>query len=217
MIGYIGRAASTDHTGELGPYVTQSLFILVAPALLAASIYMTLGRVMRSVKGEHLSVIRTSRLTKTFVIGDIVSFFVQSSAAGLMVSASTTKLGNDCVIAGLFIQVILFGLFFMTAIVFQVRLRKTPTQESHTTMVPWKQILWMIYAVSTLIMVRSIYRAVGYIQGQGGYSLTHEWTLYVFDSVPMLLVAVVFLFFYPGRIQPSSPDSDMMGTNASKV
>lgn len=33
-----------------------------------------------------------------------------------------------------------------------------------------------------------------------GYLLTHEWTLYTFEAVPMLVVTVVFWYWYPGYI-----------------
>ena len=63
----------------MGPYIIQSLFILLAPALLAASIYMELGRIILLVDGEHLSLIRTRWLTKIFVAGDIISFLTQGA------------------------------------------------------------------------------------------------------------------------------------------
>ena len=40
----------------------------------------------------------------------------------------------------------------------------------------------MIYTVSVLIMIRSIYRVIGFVEGQEGYLMTHEWTLYICDA-----------------------------------
>jgi hypothetical protein len=62
----------------LGPYITQSLLLLLGPSFFAASIYMVLGRIIRLTGGENHSPIRPSRLTKIFVLGDVLSFFVQS-------------------------------------------------------------------------------------------------------------------------------------------
>ena len=103
------------------PYIIQNFFILVAPALFAASIYMTLGRIIRSVKGERLSLVRVNWLTKTFVIGDIMSFMIQGGSAGLMFQNSTVKIGQAMVVGGLFVQIIMFGLFALTAVLFQAR------------------------------------------------------------------------------------------------
>jgi hypothetical protein len=56
----------------------QSLLLLLAPALFAASIYMVLGRIIRLTDGESHSLIRASWLTKIFVTGDVLSFLAQS-------------------------------------------------------------------------------------------------------------------------------------------
>lgn len=183
------------------PYAIQNTFILLAPAMFAASIYMALGRIIRSVKGEDYSIIRVNWLTKTFVLGDVFSFMVQGSAAGLMVTGSNVRLGEDIIVAGLFIQIMMFGLFVVTAIIFHVRFQRYNTTEAHSEQVPWKQSLNMLYTVSALIMVRSIFRVAEFVTGQGGYPLTHEWTLYVFDSLLMFIVMFIFLVWYPSRLQ----------------
>jgi hypothetical protein len=156
---------------------------------------------MRYAKGEHHSIIRIGWLTKTFVLGDVLSFMVQGGSAGLVFQSSTQKLGEDIVLIGLFIQIMSFGLFFVSAVLFQIHIRKNPTQASFNVEATWECNLCMLYAVSILILVRSIFRVVEYIQGQSGYSLKHEWTLYVFDSVPMFIVAVVYFIWYPSQLQ----------------
>jgi len=57
----------------------QSLLLLLAPALFAASIYMVLGRIILLVDGEAHSLIRAKWLTKFFVLGDVLSFLTQSA------------------------------------------------------------------------------------------------------------------------------------------
>jgi hypothetical protein len=57
VVGYIGRVISVNNTGGLGPYVIQATFILLPPAFFATSIYMILARIIRSVDGDHLSII----------------------------------------------------------------------------------------------------------------------------------------------------------------
>ena len=78
-VGFIGRYLSHNDIWALGPFIMQSLLILVAPALFAASIYIILGRVILMVDGERYSLIRQKWLTKTFVAGDILSFMMQGS------------------------------------------------------------------------------------------------------------------------------------------
>ena len=80
-VGYIGRILSTRQTPNwtLGPYIIQATFLLVAPALFAATIYMILGRIIVALDGEKYSLIKKRWLTKIFVTCDIVSFLVLSS------------------------------------------------------------------------------------------------------------------------------------------
>jgi len=210
IIGYASRTAAYNNTSSITIYVIQIMFLVIAPAFFAASVYMTLSRIMRSIKAEHLSIIRIDWLTKTFVIGDILSLGVQGGASSLTSNIRLAKTGNNLVVAGLFIQLFLLGVFLCTAIIFQSRLRKQPTRESNTTKVAWKQTLYMIYAVSALIFARSVFRVVEYIQGLDGYSLGHEWTLYVFDSLPMFIVAVVFLIWFPGYLRPAAGNGERL-------
>lgn len=161
---------------------------------------MTLGRIIRSVKGEHLSLVRTSRLTKTFVIGDLLAFCVQGGAAGFMFIQNLAKVGEGVVVAGLVVQILMFGLFVATAIVFHTRLLRHGTSESYDS-VAWKQSLYTIYGFSCLISIRSTFRVIEYLMGQDGYLLGHEWTLYLFDSLPMLFVTILFYLRYPSSVK----------------
>ena len=80
-LGYIGRILSSRQSPNwtLGPFIIQSIFLLVAPAMFAASIYMVLGRIIVAIEGEKLSLIKKKWLTKIFVAGDVLSFLVLSS------------------------------------------------------------------------------------------------------------------------------------------
>lgn len=184
----------------MGPYILTNVFTLLGPTLFAASIYMTLGRLIQCVHAEHLSVIKISRLTKTFVWGDVLSFLVQGSSSSLSVLGYTVG-AKVVVITGLAIQLVSFSIFWLTAIVFERRIRRSPTSESIQTDIPWKKFLYMLYAVSSLIIIRSAFRVVEYVLGNSGYPLKNEWTLYVFDSVPMAIVMVIFFVWYPSVLR----------------
>ena len=53
------------------------MLILVAPPLFAASIYMTLGRIIVKLGTEDMSLVPVRFLTKIFVVGDVISFLLQ--------------------------------------------------------------------------------------------------------------------------------------------
>lgn len=191
------------------PYAAQNVFILLGPALFAASIYMCLSRIIRGIRASHHSLIKPRNLTRTFVTGDVLSFVVQGSAAGLMVTGDNPKLGEGIVIAGLMIQIVIFGFFAVTAVIFQRRVEKNPTNESYDVSIPWKKSMRMLFIVSALIMIRSCFRVIEYAMGNDGYLLGHEWTLYIFDSVLMFTVMVVYYLWYPKWIATEKLEADV--------
>jgi hypothetical protein len=220
FIGYCARAAAANSTNKLMPYVVQSAFILLPPALFAATIYMCLGRVITLLDGDRFSPIKASRLTKVFVSADILSFLVQGGSSGLFVLAFQNalfgQLGKGLVVGGLVMQLISFALFGLTAILFHSRLTKAPTSRSYHVDGSWIRTMHMLYGVSSLIIMRSIFRIVEYIMGTTGYPLTHEWMLYTFDTVPMLGVTAFFYFRYPDNLVRQQTMSLEILTQASR-
>ncbi|KAJ5106232.1 hypothetical protein N7456_002907 [Penicillium angulare] len=202
VIGYAARVGASNNTGKLMPYIIQSIFVLLAPILFAAAVYMVLARIIRAANGEEYSPIRIQLITKIFVSCDIVTFFIQGGGAGLMAESSLTKMGQDIVLAGLVLQIVTFVLFVVTAVTFARRMGKAPTAATIQSDVPWKQHLYSLYTVSAMILIRSIFRVVEYGLGNDGYLLGHEWPTYVFDAVPMFFAMVCFAIWYPSELQP---------------
>lgn len=201
-MGYIGRALSASESPpySLGPFITESVLLLVAPALFAASIYMELGRIVLMINGDKALFVRRTWSTKIFVTGDVICFLLQAGGAGLLSSgnASSIDTGNDMIIGGLFVQVVFFGLFVIAAALFHFKISRNPTPLALER--PWRKHLTGLYIVSTLIFVRSIVRCVEYIQGFDGYILKHEVFLYVFDAVPMFFAVVSMNWSHPGEV-----------------
>ncbi|KAF7554645.1 hypothetical protein G7Z17_g2780 [Cylindrodendrum hubeiense] len=202
LVGYAARAVARDKTERLMPYVIQSTFILVAPALFAASIYMILGRLIRTLGATSLSIIPVKWLTKIFVCGDIAAFVIQASGAGVMVTSDSMNTGENIILGGLLVQIVIFGLFAVTSAIFHVRARRYRPQ----SYLEWEKTMIMLYVVSALIMLRSIFRVIEYIMGSDGYLLKNEWTLYIFDALLMFGVVVMLGWRYPGDLNPAKDD-----------
>ncbi|OKL58476.1 hypothetical protein UA08_06353 [Talaromyces atroroseus] len=179
VVGYAARAYNATQTPNwgVGPYVMQSLLLLLAPALLSASIYMILGRIIRLVNGGSRSLIRPSWLTKIFVTGDVLSFFIQSGGGGMLAQAksqNTINMGNHIIVLGLIVQLLFFGFFMIVSMIFHRRITASPTDLSLTIDAPWSRYMGVLYTASVLIMVRSVYRVVEYVQGTTGTLQEHE-------------------------------------------
>ena len=123
-------------------------------------------------------------------------------------SLSSFHLGQHIIIVGLFSQIVFFGFFLLVAITFHWRISRNPTFESlyqpRSFIYYWKTLLYALYAASGLILVRSIFRTIEYIQGNAGYLLRHELYLYVFDALLMLAVMIIFNVEHPSHVFPRS-------------
>ena len=202
-VGYIGRVLSAlENPGPYDkiPYIIQSLLLLIAPPFFAASIYMELGRVVAMVDGEKKLFIRRTWLTKTFVIGDVVTFLVQATGSSMMASSDPDRvsMAHYIVIGGLFLQILFFGLFVVAATTFHARLAPSPTQTALER--PWTKHMISLYVVSMLILIRSIVRALGFTQGYDGYIMTHEVFLYCFDAALMFIAMVMMNIVHPAEV-----------------
>ncbi|KAI8960321.1 RTA1-domain-containing protein [Daldinia sp. FL1419] len=204
-VGYIGRILSSQEDPgcwTLGPYVIQSLLILIGPTFMAASIYMILGRIIELTEGDSYALIRRRWLTKVFVAGDVVSLLFQSSGGGLMATGSSDSIniGKSLVIIGLFVQLIFFGAFVILASVFHYRMNKLPTFEASLPNVRWRDYLITLYLAGVMIWVRSLFRVIEYLQGNNGSLSRSEVYLYVFDAALILIAMVWMNWYHPSEI-----------------
>lgn len=115
---------------------------------------------------------------------------------------SNATLGQDIIIAGLFIQIIGFGVFIFVSLLFHKRMHANPTPVSLQPDMPWQKYVYTLYFASFLIMVRSIIRVIEYVQGNAGYILSHEIFLYIFDGTMMFIAVAVFNVFHPSELLP---------------
>ncbi|KAJ4418487.1 hypothetical protein N0V82_005567 [Gnomoniopsis sp. IMI 355080] len=199
-VGYVFRFLGARDTTNLAFFVAQTLLILVAPALLAASIYMTLGRLITMVHGEALSPIRPSWLTKIFVGGDILSFVFQIIGSGSITSNFT--LAKTVILVGLVVQILFFGLFIIGAAMFHRRLAANLSSASLANDNTahgkgWRGVMHVLYCASALIFCRSVFRLIEFTGSSNSPMMTSEAYIYVCDSTLMLLCLIITGVFHP--------------------
>ncbi|KIW18870.1 hypothetical protein PV08_03159 [Exophiala spinifera] len=206
VIGFAARAYNHSHLDESGPFIIQTLLILLAPILFAASVYMFLGRLINAAGGQKYSIIRTTWLTKIFVVGDVLCFLIQAGGAGILVNADTKEendKASNIILAGLALQVLFFALFVLAAVLFHVRARSRALwQHAASSGLYLGRVLASLYAVGVLITLRNIYRFAEFKEGQDGYLLEHEWPVYAFDAALMAIVMAITLYWYGVPLNP---------------
>lgn len=200
VLGYIIRGVSSNQPDNVGLYAIQSLFILLPPILFAASIYMTLSRLLVYIEGDFVSPIKVKYVTKLFVFGDVLSFLLVSSGAGLQASAETvekSKTGSNIVIGGLVIQLIFFSGFLILSSLCHGRLNQHNWRTTFSGKLQWPILFYALYGACILILARSIFRVIEYADGRDGKLMTTEIYMYILDTLLMFLVMVLFSVVHP--------------------
>ncbi|KAL4882403.1 RTA-like protein [Aspergillus karnatakaensis] len=197
-LGYIFRLISARSPDSLVAYICQSMFIILPPSLYAATIYMTYGRIVTYVGKPHLSVIKSQKVTKIFVLGDTAAFLLQLAGGGMQTINSMRSLGQKILVVGLVVQLVFFIFFLYVSGMFQVRLKSCGFGWNGGGL--WRRLLHILFLVSALVIARCVFRIVEYVQGTDGHLYSTEVYMYIFDAVPMFFVQAIFHFVYPGRI-----------------
>ncbi|KAF2817548.1 RTA1-domain-containing protein [Mytilinidion resinicola] len=209
VIGYIARVASYYSTGALGPYLIQAIFLVLPPVFFAASLYMVYSRVVRAVHGETFSLLPPRWASVIFVSGDLLCLNIQGGGSGMLSHPGQAHIGDDIIVAGLGIQILVFVAFMACCVSFNIRFRAHVVETGAARDIPWQACLNMLYATSLAILVRNIYRMVEFIMGHG-YLFDNEWPTYAFDGALMLLVMIGFFIWYPSQLTPRDSTTDSM-------
>ncbi|KAL2076056.1 hypothetical protein VTL71DRAFT_999 [Oculimacula yallundae] len=207
-LGYVARFFSTKDTSSVMPFAAQSMFIILPPSLYAATLYMIFGRIVILVNNPQASIIHPTKVTKIFVIGDLIAFFLQAGGGGMTIQTSTADMGQKIIIAGLLVQLLFFGFFLLVALIFFKRMRSSAAQYTIPTYGKrtWAALLKLLFAAATLIILRCVFRMIEFGQGHSGYLASHEVYMYLFDAFPMFMVQAMFHFIHAGDVFPRNFD-----------
>jgi hypothetical protein len=187
--------------------------LTLAPALLTAGIYISLGRVIVAIGAEN-SRLKHKMYTYIFVGCDLLALVLQGIGGGMAATAKDNKgsrTGVNIMIAGLVSQVITMTLFLALWADFTLRTRRAKISGSLPRTQPplydhlrstknFTFFQWALLAATILIFVRCIYRVAELWNGFNGKLANEEATFMIFEG-PMIILAVAALtVFHPGRV-----------------
>jgi hypothetical protein len=125
---------------------------------MTATVYFQFGRLLRA-SGRRLGCLPARLVGRVFLIADVVTFIIQAGGGGQTAStnASMRDMGAKTVLLGLGVQIVVFTLFAVGLVV-------ATTQRSYRlcNVAALKPVYRVMYAVTLLIYVRSLYRVVEY-------------------------------------------------------
>lgn len=147
------------------------------------------------------SLISTRWMTKLYILIDLACLF--SQLAGTVMPASgdahLIELSRKVIFGGLLVQ--LAALIFFCYMTWHTS-RGISKHEKFwkNANVSWKNHFRVIFVAASLVLVRSLIRAIEYGQGEHGTIISSEVFIYLFDASLMWMVMVLFLVLHPGRL-----------------
>ncbi|KAF2807225.1 RTA1-domain-containing protein [Mytilinidion resinicola] len=212
VIGYVGRILSYFNPFKEPGFLMQIVCLTIAPAFMAAGIYLCLSRIVTTF-GAQNSRIAPLSYPRIFIPCDLISLLLQAAGGGLASAASHTNRdptpGNNIMIAGLSMQVATLFVFMLLASDFAVRTlnrvrrlgRERALDPTHARLrASWAfQGFLVALAFATLcIFTRSVYRVAELSEGWNGHLIKTQKYFIGLEGAIVGLAVLALNVFHPG-------------------
>jgi hypothetical protein len=206
--GWIIRTVSTYRPSDLDLYIAQYVLIYAGPPVYSAAEYNVLGRLLRYLPMH--APLSPERVTYFFIyLGAAVEGLTAAGASRVATAKgdlAQRQSGLTLISIALLLQAVIELVFItMVAMIH----RRCVTAGAFPRNV--RLLCIMLYGTSALVFLRCIFRAIESFAILSASSncntlcrtvLLHEWYLYVFEALPMLIYTWWINFIYPGTLLP---------------
>ncbi|KAK4118503.1 hypothetical protein N657DRAFT_371230 [Parathielavia appendiculata] len=199
-----------DQQNVMFATVSTMLFLL-APLWINAFVYMVVARLVYFLlppSSQRILGLSPRWLAKVFVAADVVSFFIQAAGGGMLADqdgGDTAETGQRVYMAGIGVQLLFVVLFVVVTALFTRRLErlmKVGLLEVSCDPALIRHLVWSVFGVIVLIVVRIVFR---FVEFSGGVSasnpiLANEAYQLGLDAFPMLIALLVMNAVHPGKV-----------------
>jgi hypothetical protein len=209
VLGYSGRIIMHDNPFSPIGFNLQICCLIIAPAFLSASIYVTLRNVVMTF-GPQYSRLRPGWYTWMFMGADLLSLILQGAGGGLAASAEdqeTIDLGSNLMLAGIIWQVISLAIFAICAgdyfgrVYRNCRYLKQPEIDvSEST--GFKLSVGAISFAFLAILVRCIYRIPEMSGGWRNEVMQNETDFIILEGAMIVIAVGLLTVIHPGHFCP---------------
>lgn len=212
VLGYIGRLMSYHNPFNQNGFLMQIVCLTIAPAFLAAGLYLTLSRIVTTFGPEN-SRIAAKSYPRIFIPCDVLSLVLQAAGGGMASVAShqdkSPQMGDHIMVAGLAFQVFTLLLFILLCTDFAVRtLRRMRAMGASQALDPthvklrasklFRAFLAALTLATLCIFVRSVYRVVELGEGWEGALIKNQKLFIGLEGVMVVVAVLVMNLFHPG-------------------
>ncbi|KAI9714676.1 MAG: hypothetical protein M1812_006341 [Candelaria pacifica] len=218
-IGYGGRLMMNPNPFSDVGFKLQIILLTIAPAFLAAGIYLTLRQLVE-VFGASFSRLPPIWYTYLFIGCDLVSIGLQGAGGGLAASQGNSTTGNTLMLLGLSFQVFTLIVFAMLSFdyfwsAYKHRAELNPQTVDLRRSTSFKLFIGAIGVAYVTILIRCCYRVAEMAGGWRNPIMQNEGEFIALDSVMCVLAVLALTLFHMGRFFRSVTKFDVEGAKVS--
>ena len=215
--GYIGRILLHNNPWSNTGFEMQICCLILAPAFIAAGIYLTLKHFTLSVS-TTLSPLTPRLYTWIFILCDLLSLILQGAGGGTAATAnndiSLQHTGNDLMMAGIVWQVVTLLIFGALVVVYTLRVsafcKANPpgvsSLSAHAQGVlrrpSFRLFIGAIVLAYLTIFTRCVYRIGEMANGWANSIMQDEVDFMVLDGAMVAIATIALTVFHPGWAFP---------------
>ncbi|MCJ1315732.1 hypothetical protein MMC15_001052 [Xylographa vitiligo] len=221
-IGYVGRILLHNNVWDNTGFDMQICCLIIAPAFLAAAIYLTLMHIVNTL-GTQYSPITPRFYPWIFISCDFLSLVLQAAGGATAATADGNKTlstdGGNIMLAGIVWQVFtlmvfggLSGEYFR-----RVYANRSNLTSSAITIFNSRKFRLFVAAVTvafTTIFIRCVFRIAELADGWKSPIMQNEAEFIVFDGVMCLIAVLVLTIFCQGQYFPQMQEHSSVGRPA---
>jgi hypothetical protein len=206
--GWILRAISTYNPSNLNLYIAQYVLIYAGPPIYSAAEYNVLGRLLRYLPMH--APLHPDRVIFFFVyLGTAVEGLTAAGASQVATAKgdmSQQHSGSTLISIALVLQAVIELVFIVMVAILHRRCVSAGVFPRNV-----RRLCIMLYGTSAMVFLRCIFRTIesfAILSASSNCSalcrtvLLHEWYLYVFEALPMLIYTWWINAIYPGTLLP---------------
>ena len=200
VAGFVMREVSSFHTQNIPQFIATTALLYAAPPVYAAVNYLVLGRLLHYIPSK--SPLHPGRVVTTYLGLDVLVEVLTGQGGWRIANygdAHSVRLGRTLIETSLVLQAVLYVSFMVLQTVVLRRCNRDGLRSDRV-----KYVQRILYVSTSLVLLRSVYRIIDAFLGGSGYTETHEWCIYVFDALPMLLNSFMLNIFHPSLFLPPS-------------
>jgi len=230
-VGEAGRLMLHNNPYDDAGFKLQIVLLTLAPAFLAAGIYLTLKHLVITF-GSSFSRLQPKWYTWIFISCDIFSIVLQGAGGGIASAAddnqrSLLDAGNNLMIAGLAWQVFTLVLFGALSVEYFIRVRTHRNELNPTTFElrrtkRFRLFIGALVLAYVAILIRCVYRVAEMAGGWGNSIMQDEAMFTGLDSFMIAIAMIALNFFHPGlcfqnRMKAGAKNGELSDENAVEV